>query len=1274
MNRPPVACGPAVSAALVLLAALALTPTPAWAACTTSSATATCTGSDLDSIGYTQSDGIDEIDVKSLTGDVGGATALSLSEQGAEGSGDGDDGSVAFDATVTFAGTNGSDTYGISGATDTSVTVTSTGGAGHGGKEEESYDDVTGGDGGNGAAGGEASFTMIGGFISQTEGDTGIAVSSTGGAGGAGGEGRAEDNEAADNAATGGDGGTGADAGTATLTLTGLSNPDGSDGIEISGVTTGISVASTGGDGGAGGEAFCNGDQTTNPCDAHSGIGGMAAAAGDATATITDTDISITDFSAAGIEVLSTGGTGGQGGTGKIAGFFQVGRIENFPTENDYGKGGAGSDAATASLALDSSAVTTTDTSGQAAYGVNVSSGGGDGGGGNNSEGYGDHPGFGDGGAAGNGGQAKLTLVGSEIVATVSADDAVAVLVASTGGDGGSIGVLSNDNYDNWSNAASDGSTGGDGGDAGSVSVSMDSASVLSVTTTGAGGSMGALTLLSQGGDGGHGTGGGLYGSGYGGAGGKGGRVTGTVTTVVANTSGDDAYGVLLESLGGDGGTGAESDGSGGASDPIDFLIGSASVTTTGSGSHGIVAISQGGDGGDSSNSGDGGDGDFVTLHVDGGSVQVSGEDAYGIAAMSLAGSAGSGSDGDTAGDVKLITGAEVTVSGSNSVGLYAESTGGTTNGTIEVTVDSGGTITASDDALAAISFVNGDSSNTLTNNGTITTDDLTSASIYALMSSGAALAVTNNGTFSGAVDFDLSYTNSFANGSGGTLNLASTFDIGSSGTLTNDGTMSPGGSGTVLTSTVTGVVTQKSDGTYLVDLSGSSTDELVLETAGTALAGTVEVNVITSPSSSSGAIIALSNDGAIDASSLTVSDSAAVDYSLDTSSPYYVKLDWAVDYTGASAASPLSDNAKHFGEQLGGVVSYATANLADGSDERQAFDAFVSGVLNAKTGDELETIYDEHTLDEAGVGVLSAVSGTFAMHDVLHSCPQLAAGPGFFQQQQCLWAQPLGSFTHQDETGSNPGYDETATGLAAGIQTELRGGLFLEVAGEGEGAWVDGSNFSQDGYRLGGGAALKKELGRFELSGTLSGGLYNTDYDRSYSVGPDRFTAKSSPQGRHLAAEARVTALFETLSLYAKPGMAVAVTQTWQDAFTETGDGLLNQHVDAVSKTNVALRPSLEVGTAFDVHGMAATAYLRGGVTAFVTDPDVSVTARFADLGAGFPDMTTTLSQDRVYGELEAGMNVMLSHRVSFGLNAQGTLSANTYSIAGQGRLRIQY
>ncbi len=146
---------------------------------------------------------------------------------------------------------------------------------------------------------------------------------------------------------------------------------------------------------------------------------------------------------------------------------------------------------------------------------------------------------------------------------------------------------------------------------------------------------------------------------------------------------------------------------------------------------------------------------------------------------------------------MKLITGASVTASGSGGIGLYAESTGGTTNGTIDVTVDSGATITASDDATAAISFVNGDS-NTLTNNGTITTDDLTTSSIYALSSSGAALAVTNNGTFSGPVDFIPAMPTRLQTAAAPRSTSTTTFDLGSSGTFTNDGTVSPGGSGTV--------------------------------------------------------------------------------------------------------------------------------------------------------------------------------------------------------------------------------------------------------------------------------------------------------------------------------------------------------------------------------------------------------------------------------------------------------------------------------------------
>ncbi len=1245
-------------AALFGVAALALlTSAPAWAGCSTSGSTATCTGSDLDSISYSQSDGIDEIDVKSLTADVGGATALSLSEVGTDGSGDGDDGSAASSATVTFTGTNGSDTYGISGATDTSVTVTSTGGAGHDGYEQETTHNPVGGDGGDGAAAGDASYTMTGGFVTQSAGDSGIVVSSTGGAGATGGEGRAENNETEETTATGGNGGTGGVAGAATLSLSDLSNPDGSAGIDLSGVATGISVASTGGDGGQGGEAFCNQAASIHPCKAYSGIGGEAGAGGDATATITDTDVSITDVSATGIEVLSTGGTGGQGGTGKTKTDF--GRVEDFPTKNDYGKGGTGGDAATASLELDSSGVTITDTSGQATYGIRVSSAGGQGGEGNESQaaGSGEHPGFGNGGDGGNGGPATLTLVGSTIAATVSAGDAVAVLVKSTGGDGGSIGPSAG----SWADDADDGTTGGAGGAAGAVSVSMDSNSALNVTTSGDGGSMGALTLISQGGDGGGGGTGGYYGSGYGGDGGDGGRVTGTATTILAKTSGDDGYGVLLKSLGGDGGNGAASDGDGGDGDPIDISISSASVTTTGEGSHGIVAISQGGKGANTSGGGDGGDGDWVTLHVDGGTIQVSGADAYGIYAASLAGAAGSGNAGDTADAVKVITGAEVTVSGSGGIGLYAASTGDTTNGEIDVTVDSGGTITASGSATAAVSIVDGDT-NTLTNNGTITTDDLPSLSIYALMSSGAELAVTNNGIFSGSVALD-DYANSFANSSGATLNLGASFDLGSSGTLTNDGTLSPGGEGTVLSSTVTGVVTQSSDGVYLVDVSGSSTDELVFETAGTTLAGTVSVNMITSPSTSSGSIIAQSNAGSIDASGLVVSDTATVDYSLDTSNSTAVTLDWDVNASNsalqAQANANQSSTANHLQQILegGGTLGVELSQL-----------------LNIVSVEDYLAALDTLASQVSSDGQLTALMSNMQFSDALLSCADYAGAYRFVSQDQCAWLKFGVIRSERDGSSANRPFDQTAAQFAGGAQFQIAEDWHVGGGFSVEKQWLTVDDIAESqGTFYQGGLVTKRSFGNTIVSASLSGGYGSFDITRA--LAPMGVATGTEPLWTVSGQLSASHAFTGGGPWYIKPRADLAFDHVVMEGYTEHGAGGASLTFEESAETYVSVQPAVEIGGELNVgKGLLIRPSLSVGLTRFLTDAAPSVQASFADTPAGVAPFTTGSDFDKTYVDVKGGVEILSAGAFTALLQGFGQFSQNTTSYGGSAKLAVRF
>ncbi len=130
--------------------------------------------------------------------------------------------------------------------------------------------------------------------------------------------------------------------------------------------------------------------------------------------------------------------------------------------------------------------------------------------------------------------------------------------------------------------------SGGDGGAGEMVSFDADSNSTLTVSTSGSGGSKGALTVMSAGGAGGDRRNRlAFYGEeGVGGNGGDGGEIKVTFDgTVTATTSGDDAFGLMFESSGGDGGVAYDfGDGDGGVGGAIDVGIIEANITTTGSG------------------------------------------------------------------------------------------------------------------------------------------------------------------------------------------------------------------------------------------------------------------------------------------------------------------------------------------------------------------------------------------------------------------------------------------------------------------------------------------------------------------------------------------------------------------------------------------------------------------------------------------------------------------------------------------------------------------
>ncbi|MBW8640303.1 autotransporter domain-containing protein [Hoeflea sp. WL0058] len=1259
---PRLACGIAIFSAVSLWSASAS------AACTQDGTTITCTGSDLGPISYTESDAVDELIIEDLTGDVSGSdgTAVSLVETGDDGSSDGDDGEAALPATVSFDGTNGSETWGITDATSVSVTVTSAGGEGATG-ESKSGRHETGGDGGDGATGGASVFTMNGGFITQTEGDSGIAVSSTGGAGGKGGEAGYTGTSNDDSDLYGGAGGSGNDANTATLTISDLSNPDGSDGIVVSGIATGISVTSTGGAGGMGGEARCDGEFST--CGAYSGAGGAGGAADDSGATITDTDISISDLSSVGIEVLSTGGNGGDGGLAKA--IWADSYVGNTPT-NGYGFGGAGGDAGSASLELTDSEISVADNSETALLGLAVSSTGGTGGEGNESYSNGLYPGFqtgwadgGDGGAASD---ASLTLTSSTVSVSLSADDAVGILISSTGGEGGSEGKLDG----SFKNLPFEGADGGAGGDGASVLATMDSTSSIDATTTGAGGSMGAFTLMGAGGGGGDGGSGEDYedgkdptsdddykGAGIGGMGGSGGDVSGAMTTVSATTSGDDAFGIYLASLGGDGGTGAGGDGSGGDSSTIDVSFSSVTVQTGGDGSHGIYALSQGGAGGDSSSDGDGGDADWVKLTVTDGTVEVTGDSAYGIAAVSSAGSAGSGKLGETAGDVTLNVGADVTVSGSGGVGLYAESTGRTTSGTIDVTVYSGATITASDYATAAVSFVNGDS-NTLTNDGTITTDDLASQSIYAVTSSGGALSVTNNGTFSGAVDFDTDYTNSFTNSTGATLIMNSEFVLGNGGTITNNGTISPGDTGLLLATGIKGNFTQGSDGTYLLDLDGKSTDLLIFETGDVTLDGSVAVNIISASEADGSSVIAEASDGSI-TSGLAATNTATASYTVTTGTVDEVTLTWYFSLDDSDLLGSASRNQSAVAGHLQNVL------------ENGGLGKELTTLLNIVDEDEYVAALDTFASQIASDIQLTSLFSAQRFSDALLSC---SVGDGvyrFIDEDQCAWMRAGGSGMERSSSNTNRPFDQTAWQFEGGGQFALHDNWFI-----GTGFSIGTQSLSvddiadSDGNFYQGGVVAKHTMGNTLLSASLTGGYGDFDITR-YLYSSD--FAQGNETLWTLSGQISASHAFVRGGWYLKPRVDIGFDHVNMNGFTETGAGGASLTINDNAQTYYSIQPSIEIGGEIAAaNGVLVRPSVSVGLTQFLGDAAPSTTASFSDTPAGIAPFTIGSEFDTTYFDVTAGLEVLATDRLSLSAEGFGQFSDSITSYGGSAKLAIRF
>ncbi len=655
-------------------------------------------------------------------GGTGGATG-GLVALGGAGSGGGNAGYVS----VTNSGlitTLGHDARGIvaqsvgggGGLGGSSGGIVAIGGAGstasHGGRVY-----VSNRTGGNISTRGRAShgiFAESVGGGGGSAGDTGglVAIGGTGSVGGNGGtvsvynraivDTNGWDSKAIFAQSVGGGGGEAGDAG-GVVYIGGAGNSGGNGGgvyvtnysggvVTTDGVASyGIFAQSVGGGGGAGG--------ATGGLVALGGSGSSGGAGG--TVRITNyADVTTTGYFGRGLFAQSVGGGGGDGGAS--GGFVSLG-----------GHSAASSNAGAVTLRNYGGAVTVRGDFADGIFAQSVGGGGGT---------LGDSGGFisigGDGAGGGSGGDVTVTNTG---VVKTSGIVSRGVLAQSVGGGGGSGGASGG--------VVSVGGRGSSTGDGGAVTIT-NNASV----TTRKQFSEAILAHCIGGGGGLGGASGGWVSFGGSGASGGNGGIVSVTNTAALTTRGRDASALFAQSVGGGGGNGGSTTavgymvsvgvggggGLGGDGGAVSINSSAGLVSTIGARSHGILGQSIGGSGGNGGyavsvsanilgaiavgvggDAGGGGAGDNVDV-INTSSVDTTGQDSLGIFAQSIGGSGGSGGyaiavavggalpsipigiggSGGAAGDAGGLVSVDssegsITTRGNRSTGILAQSVGG---------------------------------------------------------------------------------------------------------------------------------------------------------------------------------------------------------------------------------------------------------------------------------------------------------------------------------------------------------------------------------------------------------------------------------------------------------------------------------------------------------------------------------------------------------------------------------------------------------------------
>lgn len=445
----------------------------------------------------------------------------------------------------------------------------------------------------------------------------------------------------------------------------------------------------------------------------------------------------------------------------------------------------------------------------------------------------------------------------------------------------------------------------------------------------------------------------------------------------------------------------------------------------------------------------------------------------------------------------------------------------------------------------------------------------------------------------------------------------------------------------------ITGDFNLKSGGKLQVDVDSSAgTADLISVTGATTLAGTIDVNLLTTKLDSQTNIITSSsgvtdNGATIGTVTGLANPSAKVTLGYPDSNNVTVNV-------GLSAV--LLD---------GNINQDGVVNAVNNGAAPEVLAALLGLPSNEETIKELSKLYPEIIANQNSASWQSTLE---ALNN-LFSCQVAGEKYSVVSEGNCWWLRPEGRYLERDATSSNAGLTERAGGVSMGIQSEVAESWFAGFSLGFERTNISntaGANTDGDRYHAGG--VLKYQKDQWVTSMGVIGGFGQYKNTRTNLLG----TNFSEQDVRYIGAQFRTAYLYEMEEFYAKPMLDLSITRIFSDGFSETGTAATALTVADSFETYYSINPSFELGREWQTENdRTIRAFARFGAN-FQPDNNTSVTSSFSNGSSTAPQFQTQSEGDEFSAELELGITFFQTEGTSIQLGYQGSFSENSRQHGG--------